>query len=38
VYRAACERWGIEPDAAALAFEEDYSQTRADLKAVSASG
>ena len=37
IYQTACEHWGIAPDSAALAFAEDYSQTRADLKAVSAS-
>jgi len=38
VYRAACEHWGVDPDPAALAFHETYEDTRADLKAISASG
>lgn len=38
LYRAACERWGVEPDPAALAFNETYEDTRADLKAIGASG
>ena len=35
VYRQACAHWGVEPDAAALAFSESYESQRADLKAVS---
>ncbi|HEX6987560.1 MAG TPA: hypothetical protein VF170_19430 [Planctomycetaceae bacterium] len=38
LYRAACERWGIDPDPEALAFHETYEEKRADLKAISASG
>jgi hypothetical protein len=38
VYRAACEVWGIEPDADVLAFSESYAAKRADLKDISASG
>lgn len=38
VYRAACERWGVEPDAEALAFNTSYEKTRADLKDLSVSG
>ena len=37
VYRAACQRWGVTPDPAALAFDETYESTRADLKDISAS-
>jgi hypothetical protein len=38
LYRAACARWGVEPDPEALAFHETYEEKRADLKAISASG
>ncbi|NUQ02113.1 MAG: hypothetical protein HUU35_19880, partial [Armatimonadetes bacterium] len=38
LYRAACERWGIAPDPAALAFTATYEDLRADLKGVSGSG
>jgi hypothetical protein len=38
IYQQACETWGIEPDPAALAFNESYEGQRADLKAVSGSG
>jgi len=38
LYRVACERWGVAPDPQALAFHETYEDTRADLKAISASG
>ena len=34
LYRAACEKWGVEPDPDALAFDETYEDTRADLKAI----
>ncbi len=34
VYAQACRHWGIEPDAAALAFDETYAARRADLKDV----
>jgi hypothetical protein len=36
-YREACQRWGIEPDPKALAFNATYEQVRADLKNISAS-
>jgi hypothetical protein len=36
LYRAACERWGIEPDAEVLAFSETYEKKRADLHALPA--
>lgn len=36
LYRAACERWGVEPDPAALAFNETYEDKRADLKKIGA--
>ncbi len=38
IYRAACERWGVSPDPAALAFNATYESIRADLKGISASG
>jgi hypothetical protein len=38
LYRAACERWGVEPDPQALAFNTSYQKTRADLKDLSVSG
>ncbi|MGC1275033.1 MAG: hypothetical protein WBC44_15115 [Planctomycetaceae bacterium] len=34
LYRAACKQWGVEPDPAALAFDETYEDKRADLKAI----
>lgn len=37
IYRQACASWGVEPDAAALAFSETYEGQRADLKAVTGS-
>jgi hypothetical protein len=37
VYRQACIQWGEVPDPRALAFNETYAGTRADLKNVSAS-
>ncbi len=37
IYRQACANWGVEPDPAALAFDESYAGQRADLKAVSGS-
>ncbi len=37
-YRHACEQWGEEPDPAVLAFSENYSEQRADLKSVTGSG
>jgi hypothetical protein len=38
LYRAACARWRIEPDAQALAFAETYEAKRADLQELPASG
>jgi hypothetical protein len=38
LYRAACERWRTEPDPHVLAYGTSYETTRADLKAISASG
>ena len=38
LYREACRLHGTEPDPRALAFDETYEKTRADLKDVSASG
>ena len=38
VYRQACAAWGVAPDPDVLAYAETYESTRADLKAVSASG
>ena len=32
LYRAACERWQIEPDPAVLAFDDTYESKRADLQ------
>ena len=32
LYRAACERWGIEPDPKVLAYTTTYQTVRADLK------
>ncbi|MBU6401427.1 MAG: hypothetical protein KGS61_14015 [Verrucomicrobia bacterium] len=37
IYRAACQRWGTEPDPAVLAFHTTYEAVRADLKTISAS-
>lgn len=37
VYTAACERWGIRPDPAVLAYQTTYETTRADLKLIPAS-
>ncbi len=34
VYRAACRHWGVEPEAALLAYNTTYESTRADLKQV----
>ena len=36
LYQSACARWNVEPDPAALAFDETYEDTRADLKTVPA--
>jgi hypothetical protein len=38
IYRAACQRWGVAPDPAALAYHVTYEETRADLKNISMSG
>jgi hypothetical protein len=38
LYREACERWHLEPDAQALAFAETYEGKRADLQELPASG
>ena len=38
LYRAACQRWGVEPDPAVLAFNTSYEKTRADLKDLAVSG
>jgi hypothetical protein len=38
LYRAACQRWGIEPDADVLAYDTSYQKTRADLKDLAVSG
>ncbi len=35
LYRSACAHWGVEPDPAALAFNETYADVRADLKPIS---
>jgi hypothetical protein len=32
LYRAACERWGVEPDPVVLAFDTSYGEVRSDLK------
>ena len=37
VYRAACQTWGVEPDAKVLAYDTSYEVVRADLKILSAS-
>jgi hypothetical protein len=38
VYRKACEKWGIEPDAEVLAYETTYESKRADLVELPVSG
>ncbi|MCA8996473.1 MAG: hypothetical protein KDA80_05805 [Planctomycetaceae bacterium] len=38
LYRQACAGWGVDPDPAALAYDETYEDTRADLKDISMSG
>ena len=38
LYAQACERWGIEPDPAALAFDVTYADQRADLRVVATGG
>lgn len=37
LYRAACQRWGIEPDPKVLAFNTTYQSVRADLKELTGS-
>lgn len=37
LYRAACQRWGIEPDPAVLAYSTTYQTVRADLKELTGS-
>ena len=37
LYRKACEKWGKEPDAQALAFAETYEDSRADLEKIQTS-
>ncbi|MCX8090714.1 MAG: hypothetical protein N3I86_07235 [Verrucomicrobiae bacterium] len=37
LYRAACDRWGITPDPAVLAYNVSYQNVRADLKEVTGS-
>ncbi len=34
LYRAACQHWGKQPDPAALAFDQTYEDSRADLKKI----
>lgn len=37
IYEQACAAWNETPDVSALAFKEDYSEARADLKSVASS-
>ncbi len=37
VYREACQRWGVEPDPAILAYNTSYETVRADLKELTGS-
>lgn len=37
LYRAACARWEVTPDPAALAFDQTYADVRADLKSITGS-
>jgi hypothetical protein len=37
IYEAACKKWNVAPDPAALIFDTTYEDTRADLKNISAS-
>ncbi len=32
LYRAACARWGVDPDSKVLAFDTSYAEVRSDLK------
>lgn len=34
LYVAACQKWGVEPNPKALAFDENYADSRADLKRI----
>ena len=34
IYRQACQRWGTDPDPAALAFSVTYEDSRADLQGI----
>ena len=38
LYRAACAKWGVEPDPTVLAFDVSYAEVRSDLKAIHGSG
>jgi hypothetical protein len=38
IYQQACQKWGVEPDPAALAYNTTYEAQRADLKILSTSG
>ena len=38
IYEAACQRWGVKPDPAALAYSTTYETIRADLADISMSG
>jgi hypothetical protein len=37
LYRAACRRWGVEPDPQVLAYNTSYENVRADLRALTGS-
>lgn len=37
LYRAACRRWGVEPDPRVLAYSTSYESVRADLKELTGS-
>lgn len=37
-YSKVCQKWGVNPDPQAMAFETTYESTRADLKNISAPG
>jgi len=37
VYLQACQHWGVEPNAQALAFSQTYEEARADLRTVTGS-
>jgi hypothetical protein len=38
LYRAACAKWGIQPDPAVLGYSTTYQTVRADLKELTGSG